>query len=221
MPVLVGNKPKPPKKSFELGGAWLLAALGVPAIVVVGGAAIVDWYQNKEYSTPQPIVTQSVPAPSPVISPLVVTLEMRGAVNGQLLTAKGTTNLPDGVVVSINACRYFIDGAGDRRCLGMVKGQGLSQHTAVQNGTFQAVFDMPTQAEVSEGFAKLAAADNEPKFLKGSTEPFVTVNALVTPEFQEGAAAQLIGQKGEMLQGPQSEEAYGLRIVSGGMKVPM
>jgi len=200
MPVLVGGKP--PKRTTP---KWILilVAMFVPILLIV-------IFAPRENS-------------SPTALPIVVDLQLSTVVDGATLTVNGTTNLPEGILITLSACRYHLDESdGLRRCIGTVRGNGSTQKVPVMDGAVQAVFTLPSQAEVTEGLAKFAVDFQMPGVENSPVEPFISVGATVTPRVQPAEMLYLMGENGELLQGSQSiDSGRGFRVVSVDIEVPM
>lgn len=165
---------------------------------------------------PEPANSEQEEAPSEPLPDIWISIE--ATPDGRSVATVGKTNLPDGYVLSIWACRYH-EAPDAPRCLEAKDGrrfQGESKKVTVVDGSFSAEFEnLPSVEEVQAELKKFLDRDQEIAELSGipidesmlgfmpdlSVDPQVSISVSGTSAGQSPEILEIIGEKGKNLKG--------------------
>lgn len=162
--------------------------------------------------TEKPVAVSPSPSPSvlpsPAPQPINVTLQVRAAKQGtSQVVVQGQTNLPDGFVMTIGACRYHLEQKDNKRhCLTTANPE--DQKVPVSQGKFNATFTVPSSTKLKSELTVFARNFQEPGLVNSKIENSVEVSIVGTPFVQSPEILEKIGgQSAKGLQGRYTEQA--------------
>lgn len=174
------------------------------------GTAFNDYYF-------QPETTEVKPSPSlsSEVKPINVQLNVTATrVNPKKVLVNGLTNLPDGFIFTVSACRYHIEKSdNEEHCF--EKTNPVDQDPSVSKGKFAATFVVPTTSELKTSLNKYATDIQELSLTQSKINNFVTIEITGTPRKQNDKILDLLGGKdAPALKGKHVENSYGFNVVS-------
>lgn len=137
-----------------------------------------------------------------------VKLEVSTSVSGNKVSFSGTTNLPNGFLLSFSGSRYHIEDDGPHE-MSTVHTKS-NEKVEVTNGTFQTEITIPTVQEVRQGLIDFNKALQEPGLEDSPINNYADVYVVGTPLSQSEAILSLIGgEEGRLLTGEHTVASTG------------
>lgn len=170
---------------------------------------------NDFYFLPETTAAKPSPTLSSEVKPINVQLKITATkVTPKKVLVNGLTNLPDGFVFTVSACRYHIEKSDNKKhCF--ERANPLEQYPSVSKGKFATTFIVPTMLELKASLNNYASDIQELSLTQSQINNFVTIEIVGTPRKQDDKILGLLGGKdAPALRGKQVETTHGFNVVS-------